>query len=94
MLLLFIESEVMNMDIRKMTDQELVGQKKILLEELEAVKQKKKDAEVKIHENYNFSDPSVSKKWADKRDEAVVESRRLNNQIKILLNELSKRRLN
>ena len=91
MLLLFIESEVMNMNIRKMTDEELVGQKKILLEDLEAVKQKKKDAEVKIHENYNFSDPSVSGEWADKRDEAVVEARRLINQIRIVSNELSKR---
>lgn len=91
MLLLFIESEVMNITIRKMTDQELVGQKKILLEELEAVKQKKKDAEVKIHENYNFSDPSVSREWAEKRDEAVVEARRLINQIRIVSNELSRR---
>ncbi|MSH15508.1 hypothetical protein GKF24_24555 [Escherichia coli] len=91
MLLLFIESEVMNINIRKMTDQELVGQKKILLEELEAVKQKKKDAEVKIHENYNFSDPSVSGEWAEKRDEAVVEARRLINQIRIVSNELSRR---
>lgn len=74
-----------------MTDEELVGQKKILLEELEAVKQKKKDAEVKIYENYNFSDPSVSGEWADKRDEAVVEARRLINQIRIVSNELSKR---
>ena len=79
------------MNIRKMTDEELVGQKKNLLEELEAVKQKKKDAEVKIHENYNFSDPSVSGEWADKRDEAVVEARRLINQIRIVSNELSKR---
>lgn len=79
------------MNIRKMTDEELVGEKKRLLEEVESVKQEKKDAEVKIHEDYNFSDPSLSKKWADKRDEAVVELRRLNNQIKIVSNELSKR---
>lgn len=89
--IIILESEVMNMDIRKMTDQELVGHKKILLEELEAVKQKKKDAEVKIHENYNFSDPSVSGEWAEKRDEAVVEARRLINQIRIVSNELSRR---
>ena len=82
------------MNIRKMTDEELIGQKKILLEDLEAVEQKKKDADVKIHENYNFSDLSVSGEWADKRDEAIKEARRLINQIRIVSNELSKRRLN
>ena len=82
------------MNVRNMTNEELIVEKKFLSEELESVIRKKKDAEVKIRENYNFSDLSVSKNWADKRDEAVVEARRLNNQIKIVLDELSKRRLN
>lgn len=82
------------MNIRKMSDEELVGEKKRLLEELEEVEQKKKDADVKVREDYNSSDLSLSEESAGKRDEARVESRRLINQKKIVLNELSKRRLN
>lgn len=78
----------------KMTNAELIREKNSLLEELGLVVKKKKDADIKVRENYSSLDLSVSKKWADKRDEAVVEARRLNTQLRIVLNELSNRRLN
>lgn len=83
-----------NVKLNKMTDAELIREKNRLFEESESVVKRKKDADIKVRENYSFSDLSVSKKWADKRDEAVVEARRLNTQLRIVLNELSNRRLN